>query len=85
MNKLGIFDAWKNKESGFAAPNSAQGYLQPVMAAAGSCGSSCGAGDKEEKPSKPSACGSSCGAGDKEEKPSKPSACGSSCGAGGKK
>jgi uncharacterized low-complexity protein len=69
MNKLGMLDVWKNGVSKFFAPKSAQGYLQPVFAAAGSCGASCGAGD--DKPKLPSACG----AGDDKPKP-KPSACG---------
>ncbi|GHV93589.1 hypothetical protein AGMMS50268_40920 [Spirochaetia bacterium] len=86
MNKLGMLDVWKNGISNFFAPKSAQGYLQPAMAVAGSCGSSCGA--KDDKPKPATACGAgddkpkpatACGAGD--EKP-KPSACGSSCGAG---
>ena len=73
MNKLGMLDAWKTRASNFFAPKSAQGYLQPAMAVAGSCGSSCGVKDDKPKPA------TACGAGD--EKP-KPSPCGSSCGAG---
>lgn len=45
-----------------------------------SCGSACGAGDKQEET--PTACGSACGAGDKQEET--PTACGSACGAGDK-
>lgn len=46
--------------------------------ASSACGSACGAGAPEEKPT---ACGSACGVGAPEEKPS---ACGSACGAGDK-
>jgi hypothetical protein len=78
MNKLNALNEWADKASAFFAPKSAQGYLQPAMAVAGSCGSSCGAGgDKPKEEPKPSACGSACGAGD--DKPAeepKPSACG---------
>jgi hypothetical protein len=63
MNKLNTLNEWADKASAFFAPKSAQGYLQPAMAAAGSCGAG-DDGKKEEKP-KPSACG----AGD--EKPKK--------------
>lgn len=63
---------------------SAQAYMKaPITNVTGStCGTACGAGDKEEEP-KPSACGTACGAGDKEEEP-KPSACGTACGTGDK-
>ena len=80
MNRLNVLDAWKEGVSKFFAPKSAQGYMQPAMAIAGSCGSSCGAGD-EKKDEKPSACGSACGAGDADKKEEKPAACGASCGA----
>jgi hypothetical protein len=74
MNGLDFVDEWANGAGKFFVSRSAQGYLQPAMAVAGPCGSSCGAGGDEKKPS---ACGSSCGAGDdgKKEKP-KPSSCG---------
>jgi ACGX-repeat protein len=89
MSKLNVLDAWKNGVSNFFGGRSAQGYLNRpafAMASSGSCGSACGAGDKDEKKEeKPSACGSACGAGDKDEKKEeKPSACGSACGAGDK-
>jgi len=84
MNRLNVLDAWKEGVSKFFAPKSAQGYMQPAMAVAGSCGSSCGAGD-EKKDEKPSACGSACGAGDADKKEEKPAACGVSCGAGDQK
>jgi ACGX-repeat protein len=65
MSRLNTLSEWTNKASNFFAPRSAQGYLQPAMAATGSCGSSCGAGDdKPQEEPKPSACDSSCGAGD---------------------
>ncbi|MDR1579053.1 MAG: ACGX-repeat peptide [Synergistaceae bacterium] len=79
MNKLNALNDWTKKTISFLAPKSAQGYLCPAMAAAGSCGSSCGAGgDKPKDEPKPG----SCGAGDDKPKDEpKPSACGSSCGA----
>jgi hypothetical protein len=89
MGKLNLLGAWNGGLEKFFAGNSAQSFMKAgltAMAAGGSCGSSCGAGDggeKKEEP-KPGACGASCGAGDegkKQEQP-KPSACGSSCGAG---
>ena len=84
MEKLNLLSSWGEEVKGFFAKTSAQSYMKaPVMAMATSaCGSSCGAGDKEEE-KKPSACGSACGAGDKEPE-QKPSACGSACGAGDK-
>jgi hypothetical protein len=90
MGKLNGLAAWLGGKSAFSLNKSAQGVMSAglvSMAAAGSYGSSCGAGDKdkdkgEEKP-KPSACGA--GDDDKGEKKPKPSACGSSCGAGDKK
>lgn len=87
MSKLNVLDAWREGISNFIAPKSAQGFMQPAMAFAASCGSSCGAGDDEKKEQpKPAACGSSCGTGDDEKKePPKPSACGSACGAGDQK
>jgi hypothetical protein len=89
MSKLNLLGAWNSGLEKFFAGNSAQSFMKTgltAMAAGGSCGSSCGTGDKdkkEEKP-KPGACGVSCGAGDdgKEKEKPKPSACGSSCGAG---
>jgi ACGX-repeat protein len=87
MSELKVLNEWADKASHFFAPKSAQGYLQPAMAAAGSCGTSCGAdGGKPAEEPKPSACG----AGDDKpaERPkeeSKPSACGSACGAGDQK
>ena len=59
-----------NGISGYTAKRSAQSYLREnysVAAANGSCGSSCGAGNPDEKPEnpKPSACSSACGTGDK--------------------
>lgn len=81
MSKLNMLDAWKNGTGEFFSIRSAQGYMQPSMTTAGSCGSACGAGDDEEKEQpKPSACGSACGAGD-DEKEEQSSACGSACGA----
>lgn len=64
MSKINLLDAWANGVSKFFLPKSAQGYMQPAMAVAGSCGSSCGAGDDGKKEEKPAACGASCGAGD---------------------
>ena len=96
MSKLNLLGAWNGGLEKFFTGNSAQNFMRTgltAMAAGGSCGSSCGAGDsatgddkKEEKP-KPGACGASCGAGDdgKDKEKPKPSACGSSCGAGDKK
>jgi hypothetical protein len=70
MSKLNVLDTWANGVSAFFMPKSAQGYLKPAAAAAGSCGSSCGAGgDKTKEDPKPSACGSSCGAGGDKEAP----------------
>ena len=87
MKGLQSLDSWKGSTD-YAPKTSAQSYLSPDPSAktGGSCGSSCGAGDKPKAPEpKPSACGSSCGAGDKPKAPEpKPSACGSSCGAGDK-
>jgi hypothetical protein len=89
MSKLNLLGSWNGGLEKFFTGNSAQSFMKTgltAMAAGGSCGSSCGAGDgdkKKEEP-KPGACGASCGAGDdgkKKEQP-KPSACGSSCGAG---
>jgi hypothetical protein len=74
MSKLNLLGAWNGGLEKFFAGNSYKSFMRTgltAMAAGGSCGLSCGAGDdgkKEEKP-KPSACGSSCGAGD--EKPKK--------------
>ena len=92
MAKLNGLAAWLSGGSAFSLNKSAQGVMSAglVSMAAGSCGSSCGAGDKDKgkkEPPKPGACASSCGAGDddKGEKKPKPSACGSSCGAGDKK
>jgi ACGX-repeat protein len=84
MGKTNFLSSWTEGISKFAAKRSAQSYMfKPAMAMASSaCGSSCGAGEKEQE-NKPSACGSACGAGDK-EKEQKPSACGSACGAGDK-
>ncbi|GAB6181407.1 hypothetical protein JCM14036_27260 [Desulfotomaculum defluvii] len=64
MNKLGMFDTWKENRK-FFARRSAQSYFgtkQAAMAHSG-CGSACGAGD-DGKP-KSTAFGSACGAGDK--------------------
>ncbi|MDR1620069.1 MAG: hypothetical protein LBS18_05355, partial [Clostridiales bacterium] len=56
MSKLNVLDAWKEGVSKFFSPKSAQGFMQPAMAVAGSCGSSCGAGgDKPKEEPKPSA------------------------------
>ncbi|MDR1616804.1 MAG: ACGX-repeat peptide [Syntrophomonadaceae bacterium] len=65
MSKLNLHGEWTDKTRGFFAPKSAQGYQYSATEAAGSCGSSCGAGDdtSKEEP-KPSACGSACGASD---------------------
>jgi ACGX-repeat protein len=95
MSRLNLLGAWNGGLGKFFAGNSAQSFMRTgltAMAAAGSCGSSCGAGDggkKKEEPKPGTSCGagddkpnpkpSACGAGD--DKP-KPSACGSSCGAG---
>ncbi len=82
MNKLTNLDAWKEGVRNFFAPRSAQGYMQPVMAAAGSsCGSACGAGDETKEEPKPAPCGASCGAADDGKAEEKPAACGASCGA----
>lgn len=56
-----MLNNWKENASEFFAANSAQGYFRTqklAAAAAGACGSSCGAGDedKDDKP-KPSSCG----------------------------
>jgi hypothetical protein len=89
MSKLNLLGAWNGGLSKFFAGKSAQSFMNAgltAMAAGGSCGSSCGAGDdgKKKEAPKPSACGSSCGTGDdgKKKETPKPSACGSSCGAG---
>lgn len=67
----------------FTKRMSAQAYMKtPVMNTGSSCGSACGAGDKESE-QKPTACGSACGAGDKEPE-QKPTTCGSACGTGDK-
>lgn len=79
MSRLNVLDAWKEGVSNFFTPKSAQGYMKPAMAVAGSCGSSCGTGD-EKKDEKPSACGSACGTGGADKKEEKPAACGASCG-----
>jgi hypothetical protein len=88
MSKLNLLGAWNGGLEKFFAGNSARSFMKTgltAMAAGGSCGPSCGAGDgdkkKEEPKPKPEgpACGASCGAGDdgkKKEQP-KPSACGS--------
>jgi hypothetical protein len=79
MGKLNVPDIRADDISAFFTPKSAQGYLKPAAALAGSRGSACGAGgDKTREDPKPGSCGSSCGAGDdggKKEQP-KPSACG---------
>jgi hypothetical protein len=83
MSKLNVLDTWANGVSAFFMPKSAQGYLKPAMAVAGSCGSSCGTGDDGKKKEEPKP-GASCGAGDdgnKKEQP-KPSACGAGDDAG---
>lgn len=85
MSKLNSLDAWKDGVSKFFSPKSAQGFMQPAMAIAGSCGSSCGSDDEKSEQPNPSACGSSCGAGDDDAKEEKPAACGASCGAGDQK
>ena len=87
MKGLHALDSW-NDGGRYSGKTSAQCYMDGGVSAktGGSCGSSCGSGDKPKAPEpKPSACGSSCGAGDKPKAPEpKPSACGSSCGAGDK-
>jgi len=85
MSKLNVLDAWKDGVSNFFSTKSAQGFMQPALAVAGSGGSSCGAGYEKKDEQKPNACGSSCGAGDADKKEEKPAACGASCGAGDQK
>ncbi|URZ17829.1 ACGX-repeat peptide [Clostridium felsineum] len=65
MGNLNFLNSWKEGISEFFSKTNAQSYMKPAFAmASSSCGSSCGAGDKEPE-HKPSACGSACGAGDK--------------------
>jgi ACGX-repeat protein len=85
MNKLNLLNGWAGIKEYFAAPRSAQGYLNSdrLLLATSGIGASCGTGNDDQKPS-------ACGAGDDQPKPSacgagdddnpKPSACGSSCG-----
>ncbi len=82
---LEMLNSWKN-DSSFTMKRSAQCYFAADSTAAtgSSCGSSCGAGDKDKPEPKPTACGSACGAGDDKKPDPKPSACGSACGAGDK-
>lgn len=66
MKGLQALDSW-NDSGHYIAKTSAQSYQDQGLSAktGGSCGSSCGAGDKPKAPEpKPSACGSGCGAGD---------------------
>jgi hypothetical protein len=50
MSKLNLLGAWNGGLETFFAGNSAQSFMKAgltAMAAGGSCGSSCGAGDKK--------------------------------------
>ena len=65
MSKLNLLGAWNGGLEKFFAGNSAQSFMRTgltAMVAGGSCGSSCGAGDKDKKEDKPKpgACGASC-------------------------